>query len=182
MGLWSKLFNRRYQPKHDLSPRDGAVWDMLEGCCGAVGRAQADLKTFMNYDLLEAVDSVGMEPLDACLTATGTRDEASALARHDNLLLALSGFGLPVDEVTGFLEKTHGGYFEFLDNLVEGQSGPPEADVVCHVLVGQESQVPTWAQVCIRPVTSRGRSIAGLVLPMQAMTQKDWSRIPTEIT
>lgn len=179
MSLWNKLFNRPYQPKRDLSPKDGAVWDYVGQCCEAVSEAQADLKGFMTQDFLEAFDTVGWEPLYACLTASEPQGEASELVRHDNVLLVLSGFTLPVEEVTGFLEKTHGGYFEFLDSLVGDADG---ADVVCHVLVGQENETPTWAQICVRPVTARGKSLAGLVLPMQAMTEGDWSRIPTEVT
>ena len=182
MSLWNKLFNRRYQPKRDLSPMDGAVWDLVEQCCVAVGEAQADLTSFMNQDFLEAFDTVGWEPLYAGLTAAGARGEASELARHDNLLLVLSGFTQPVDEVTGLLEKTYGGYFDFLDSLVDGAASADGVDVVCHVLVGQEDQKPSWAQICVRPVTNQGRSVAGLVLPMQAMTQSDWSRVPAEIT
>ena len=179
MSLWNKLFNRPYQPKRDLSPKDGDVWDYVGQCCAAVGEAHAELRGFMNHDFLEAFDTVGWEPLYACLAASSVRGEASQLVRHNNLLIVLSGFTLPAEEVTGFLEQSHGGYFEFLDGLVGGAEG---ADVICHVLVGQENEQPSWAQICVRPVTSHGRTIAGLVLPMQAMTEGDWSRIPAEVT
>jgi len=182
MSLWNKLFNRPYQPERDLSPRDGAVWDYVEQCCGAVGEAQADLKKFMTQDFLKLFDTVGWEPLYACLSSAGAGGEASKLVRHDDLLLVLSGFTLPVEDVTGYLERTHGGYFEFLDSLVDGAPSADGADVICHVLVGQENEQPMWAQICVRPVTSRGKTIAGLVLPMQAMTEGDWSRIPAEVT
>ena len=181
MSLWSKLFNRPYRPKRDLSPEDGAVWDYIEQCCVAVGEAHAVLRSFMNHDFLEAFDTVGWEPLYACLAASGARGEASESVRHDNLLLVLSGFTLPVEEVTGFLEQAHGGYFDFLDTLVDGAPGAEGADVVCHVLVGQEDERPSWAQICVRPVTNYGKTIAGLVLPMQAMTQGDWRHIPEEV-
>ena len=182
MSLWNRLFSKSYQPKRDLSPVDGAVWDYVEQCCGAVSEAHAELRSFMNHDFLEAFDTVGWEPLYASLAAAGARGEASELVRHGTLLFVLSGFTLPVEEVTGFLEKTYGGYFDFLDRLIDGVAGADGADVVCHVLVGQEDQKPSWAQICVRPVTNQGRSVAGLVLPMQAMTQNDWSRIPAEVT